>query len=177
MAVKKKKKNVPVKPFVSTEITNKHDYVKHLIECKCVLPHLQEIDPIIWHKFIVFSALEIGTANIVPSYAQCNNCGVIHKVTEVGTTELLRKEEMRSLPSIEDLEMELPEKLASVLKRHECEIHVWQEAKFIVENKLWGRFIVLTKENEGSTVIGKALMIFGTSMFKIENFEREEGLV
>lgn len=174
---KKKREKKEVLPFTSDEITNERDYVKHLIECKCILPHLQELEPIIFHKFIVFSELEPVTANIVPSYAQCNNCGVIHRVTEVGTTDVLRKEELRTLANIEDIELELPEKLSGILKRHECELHIWQEARFILQHKLYGRFLVLEKEKEGSTVIGKALMIFGSSIFRVETFEREEGLI
>lgn len=151
------------------------NYLKHLIECKCILKIFEGHSPSVYHKFIVFSELEDNTGEIIDSYAQCNNCGVIHLVTEVGTSTILPKEELRTLPSIDEIELELPDKITNLLKKNECELHVWQEAKHILEYKLWGKFIVLSKEKSPSNpnlLIGKALVIHGENLFKIESFEQ-----
>ena len=153
------------------------EYIKHLVECNCILPHLQEIEPVVFHKFVVFSELEDETADVVPSIAECNNCGAIHRVTEISTSEILRKESSRAFDSIDDIELELPEKIANILRRYECELHVWQEAKFIVNHELWGRFVVLSKERNEDTILGKALVIFGQNLVKVENFEQLDGLI
>lgn len=150
------------------------EYIKHLIECKCILRIYEHVDPPVFHKFVVFSTIEEPSGNIIPSYAQCNNCGSVHKVTEVGKSVMLPKEEMRSLESIEEIELELPDKVVAILKKNECDLHVWQEARHILNHELWGRFVILAKEKEDSTILGKALVIHGHSLFKIESFEQEE---
>lgn len=149
-------------------------YIKHLVECKCILKIYEGSNPPVFHKFVVFSEFEDETGDMIPSFAQCNNCGVIHKVTEVSTSSILRKEEMRTIASIEELEMELPQKLVSLLKSNDCDLHVWQEAKHILTHKLWGKFVVLSREKENLTIYGKALVILGEGLFKVESFEQPE---
>jgi hypothetical protein len=149
-------------------------YIKHLVECNCILKIFEDVRPVVFHKFVVFSTIQDVTGDIIPSYAQCNNCLAIHKVVEVGQSQTIKKEELRSLPSIEEIELEIPEKVSAILQKNECELHVWQEARHILEYKLWGKFIVLSKEKEGSTTLGKALVIHGENMFKIETFEQED---
>ena len=42
------------------------EFIKHTIECNCVLPQYKNIVPIVFHKFIVFSIInedEIGRAS------------------------------------------------------------------------------------------------------------------
>lgn len=164
-------------------------YMKHLVECKCILKLFEGVTPPKYHKFVVFSEVEdpiVSSTNIeilrdlleatvgkvIPSYAQCNNCGVIHHVTEANTSTILPKEEMRSMPTIDEIEMELPPKVASVLRSNECELHVWQEARHILTNQLWNSFVILAKEKAPNGVVtGKALLILGESLFKIETFE------
>ena len=70
---------------------------KHLIKCRCVLPQFKKLDNPPVHKFVVFSALN-EEGNVVTKYAQCNNCGVIHKVTDLCTSEIIpgRSEEHTS---------------------------------------------------------------------------------
>lgn len=150
-------------------------YIKHLIECKCILKIFEGRNPPIFHKFVVFSELRENSGDVVPSYAMCNNCGVVHYVTEVGTSTVLAKEEMRTLPSIEEIELELPVKVTTLLKKNDCDLHVWQEAKHILERKLWGKFILLSKEKspeDPNLFLGKALVIHGQELFKIETFEQ-----
>lgn len=149
-------------------------YIKHLVECKCILKIFEGKTPPVFHKFVVFSEFYDNSGDMIPSFAQCNNCGVIHNVTEVSTSSILRKEEMRTIISTEELEMELPQKVVSLLKSNDCDLHVWQEAKHILQHQLWGKFIVLSREKEGTVVHGKALVILGEGLFKIESFEQPE---
>lgn len=176
--VKKKKRGRPPKKKKKEEEVEvveqpKPEYVKHLVECRCILPQFKNMEDPPYHKFIVFSELD-EKAQVKPSFAQCNNCGIIHKVTEVSVSVTLKKEELRSLETIDDIELQIPEKIANLLRKHECELHVWQEAKFILDHGLWGRFIVLSKEREGEMIIGKICQILGNNLVKIENFERDE---
>lgn len=176
---KKKKNNESteqqVQEFLSS-IEPKPEYIKHLIECRCLLPQFRNMDNPPNHKFVVFSELD-EQANVKHSYAQCNNCGIIHKVTEVGESITLKKEELRTLPTIKEIAPQLPQWLSSLLESHDCELHTWQEAQFIFQNQMWGRFIVLAKEREDDLVIGKVCQILGRDLHKIENFERNEAPV
>lgn len=153
------------------------DYEKHLIECKCILPQFKKMDSPPFHKFIVFSELEEETAKVIPSFAQCPNCGAIHRVTEVGESKILNKDSMLSLPTIDDIKNNLPDWLVSILERHECDLPTWQEAEFVYKKKMWGRPIIIAKERADEHVVGKYIIILDENTHKIETFERSDGLV
>jgi len=153
------------------------DYVKHLLECKCVLPQYKNAEPPIFHKFLVFSEININDGSVMPSYAQCNNCGVIHKINEIGKSIQLRKENMNALLTIDDIKSSLPPRLAAILEQNACDLPYWQEAQFIITNGLWGRGFNLSQEREGTTIIGKYIIILGENLYDIKSFEREEGLI
>lgn len=150
------------------------EYVKHLVECKCFLPHFKHLKLPPIHKFVVFSELD-DNADIKSSYAQCNNCGSIHKVIEVGISEITNKEDSKALlVDKEEIVGSLPAWLVEILKKYDCDLATYQEAQFIISNKLWGRAIILVKEREKDKIFGKSCQILGENLHKIESFEREE---
>lgn len=150
----------------------KKEYIKHLVSCKCILPQFKNSSPVIYHRFIAFSELdEYGL--IIPSYAQCTNCGSIHKIIEVGKSSIINKEEMKSLPTIEDIKLNIPERLANVLIQSDVPLSTWQEVQFILENKLWGRMVVLAKEREEDSMFIKYMIILGENLFKVDTYERD----
>lgn len=158
-------------------MSNQKDFVKHLIECKCILPQFRKMDEPPFHKFIVFSELEEGSALVKTSFAQCPNCGAVHRINEVGLSKILNKDSMLSLPTIEDIKLTMPEKLTAILERHECDLPTWQEVDFIVKNQMWGRTVILAKEREGELVYGKYMTVLSENLQKIDNFERFDGLI
>jgi len=153
------------------------DYIKYLIECKCILPQFKNSNPTVFHKFLVFSEIDTTNGLIIPSYAQCNNCSVIHKVTEIGRSTVLKKENMNALLTIDDIKSSLPPRLANILEQNDCSLPYWQEAQFIIQYGLWGRGFTLSQEREGSTIIGKYIVILGETIYDVKPFEREEGLI
>jgi len=158
-----------ISPNMQTD--TRAEYVKHLTPCICFLPQFRSQDNPPTHKFVVFSELD-DLANVKPSFAKCNNCGIIHRVTEVGTSHTIGKEDSRALEVIDDIKPDLPDWLVGLLEKYECEIHVWQEARFILKHFLFGRSVNLVKERQGdATTIGKACVILGRNSHKIENFE------
>lgn len=150
------------------------EYIKHLVECKCVLQQFKHLPEPLWHSFVVFSEID-DLGNIVPSFAQCNNCLVIHRVTEVGTSTILNKESLVSLPTIEELSSEIPEKLVSTISKYDCPLTTYQELSFIFKHKLWGKIVILVKEviteNGTSITSGKYVQILGDTLWKISSFE------
>ena len=172
----------PKKPKVSKVKTEKvvarppgERYIKHLIECKCILPQYKKLTNPIYHKFIVFSEIEETTGSVVKSYTQCPVCGAVHRVNEIGLSKILNKDSMLTLPTIEDIKLNLPGGIAAVLERHECDLPTWQEAEFIIKNKLWGKTLILAKDREGTEVIGKYVIILSPTLHKVEVFEMNDG--
>ena len=149
---------------------------KHLLQCRCVLPQFKnQADPP-RHQFIVFSAIKDDDTPVV-KYAQCNNCGIIHKVVDICKSEVLAgKEAMGSIMKVEDIKVAMHPNLVDILERHACDLPTWEHAQFILENKQWGDFVVLNQEEESGTRQGKYVRIMGESLFKVENYVREEVL-
>ena len=80
---KQTRKIDPVKIEVDKNITeiksiddlvdkNQKIFIKHLVECNCVLPQYKDMDPTIFHKFIVFSEIK-KDGSVKQSYIKCNS--------------------------------------------------------------------------------------------------------
>lgn len=147
---------------------------RHLVKCRCVLSQFksQASPPV--HQFMVFSMLD-DNDNVVVKHAQCNNCGLVHRVTDICTSEILRgKEQLSSLITIDDVKLSLPKNLVDILERNNVDISTWELAQFIVENKRWGDIVLLSHEEEGGVRHGKYVRIIGENLFKVDNYTREE---
>ena len=150
---------------------------RHLIQCRCVLQQYKNSANPIRHQFMVFSIIN-DKDEVLPKYAQCNNCGLIHKVIDVCKSEVISgKEQSNSLLSIEDIKLSLPQNLSAILERSNVDLSTWELAQFIVENKSWGEFVILGVEEESGTRQGKYVRIMSESFFKVETFTRDEILV
>jgi hypothetical protein len=147
--------------------------LKHLITCRCVLPQFKRAPDPPLHQFIVFSVLE-DDGTFRPRFAQCNNCGIVHKVVEVSRSEVVHREAMGSLPTIDDIKAGLPPQLANLLEANGVELPTWEMAQFIIEHKQWGNFVVLSTDEEDGLKQGKYVRILSENLFKVETFMREE---
>lgn len=147
--------------------------LKHLITCRCVLPQLKRVPNSPSHQFIVFSVIE-DDGSVRVRYAQCNNCGIIHRVTEVNRSDVVPREAMRAIPTVDDIRASLPRGLAEVLESNVADLPTWEMAQFIVENKRWGDFVVLSTDEEDGLRQGKYVRIIGENLLKVETFTREE---
>lgn len=145
-------------------------YIKHLIECNCVLQIFKQMAEPPFHQFPVFSELDGPQQTFVPHFAVCPNCGAVHKVVEVGVSKQQRKETAPTLKSKEEIAMNLPDKLVAILEKNECDITIYQEAEFIIDHELWGKPLILHKEREGDGYVGKSVTILGTTLMKVNNF-------
>jgi hypothetical protein len=150
---------------------------KHLIKCRCVLPQFKRLENPPVHQFIVFSVIQ-EDETVKPRYSQCNNCGVVHKVIDVCKSEIVSgKENMNSLIKIEDIKPSLHPNFVGILESSQADLATWESVQFIVENKQWGQFVVLTNDSEGEEIHGKYIKILGESMCKVETFMRSTGVV
>ncbi|NBW06494.1 MAG: hypothetical protein EBR82_00535 [Caulobacteraceae bacterium] len=150
---------------------------RHLVYCRCVLPQFKSLPDPPKHQFVVFSVID-DDDNAVPKYAQCNNCGLVHKVVDICKSEILsKKESIASIISIDDIKTSLPPNLVDILERHNVEIATWEQAQHILENKEWGSFVTLTGEEEDGMRHGKYVRMMSESFFKIETFSRDSVVV
>lgn len=168
---RKKKKS---EESVQTEQRRPKRGYKHLVECRCVLPQFKSQKEPPRHKFVVFSIADENDV-IEHKFAQCNNCGLVHKVVDICKSEIQAgKENASSILSIDDIKVSLPKDLVVILDKYRVELPGWEQAAFIIENKEWGNFIVLEQEEDGGTKHGKYVRILGESFYKVENFSRQE---
>ena len=145
--------------------------IKHLVQCRCILPQFRgDTDPV-FHKFVVFSTLDEKTDEVTPKHVQCPNCGVVHKVTELSKSEILSVDESAQIRTIDDISLSLPSRLEKILRTYKVDIATWEEAEFIINEQKWGGFVILDREQDSSTTKGKLLRIKGENSFMIEQFE------
>lgn len=137
------------------------------------MPQFRQMKDPPFHKFIAFSELD-ETQNLVPSLAQCPNCGVVHKIKEVGLSDILRKEDAPTLLTVDEIKSNLPEKLIQVLAKYELELHQWMEFKWILDNEDWGRHVVISKELLDGEISGKFIQVIGKDLYRVDSFAREE---
>ena len=169
----KKKSSEEVKKDSNLSVQTKRGF-RHLIECRCVLPQFKNRKDPLKHKFVVFSIVDENDV-VEVKYSQCNNCGLIHKIVDICKSEIQPgKENSSSILTIDDIKLSLPRDLTYILEKYRLEVPSWEQARFIVENKRWGDFIILEQEDDGDTKQGKYVRILGESFFKVENFSRDE---
>lgn len=143
---------------------------KHLIKCRCILQQFKKMNDPPLHCFITFSVIN-DDGSVKPRYTQCNNCGVIHRVTDICTSEVLFGKESSPLVTIQDVEASLPDKLVTILRLADADLATYEMAQFIYENKRWGDFVVITTEENDGVKQGKYVRILGEQLFKVETFE------
>ena len=144
--------------------------VKHLIECHCILPQYRNKKERKFHKFIVFSIVD-DSNTVIPKFSQCNNCGVVHKVYDLCKSEIMTgKEEIKAVTSIDDIKLLIPSSISNVLENYQVDLPTWEHAKWILDNKKWGSFIVLEKETIKDEIQGKMLLINDKDNLSIETF-------
>jgi len=154
-------------------MTSQKSWCKHLVECHCVLPQMRQRKEIIYHKFIVFSTIDLDSNVVIPKHAACNNCGVIHNVIDICKSEIYGGKEVGATISKEDIMLMIPKEISNVLQNYNCELHDWEHVLHIFQNNLWiveDCFIVLSRESDEDSVSGKLLRITGSSAFRIEPY-------
>jgi hypothetical protein len=145
--------------------------IRHLIECHCVLPQYRNSNPPVFHKFIVFSA--INDDQVQKKLAQCNNCGILHRIVDICKSEIVHGlEEGSSLRSIEDLKVSFPQRLSDFLVIQKLDIATWEFIEFLIDNKL-EKDVVINKTEAGDITQLKILQINADGTFKIRNETRQ----
>ena len=144
--------------------------IKHIIECHCVLPQYRNIKNPIYHKFIAFSIID-DSDTVISKFVQCNNCDVIHKIFDICKSEILiGKDEVRTQLTIEDLQHSLPTSLFELLISYNRSLPDFEYAQFIIENEMWNKHIILTREELEDYTQGKLVRFIAIDKFKVESY-------
>ena len=147
--------------------------IKHLIECRCVLPTMKNRKDPPLHKFVVFSIQENGTTS--EKLVTCNNCGVVHRVYDICKSEILNNfEGTGSSVTVEDLSLTMPRNVVDLLEGYQKDLADYEHMKFIIDNEKVGSFVVLSQEFNDDKKSGKVLKYKGQGKFEIEPFSRSE---
>jgi len=151
------------------------DTQKHIITCRCILTQHRRLSNPPFFSFIVFSLLD-GDGNVIPKLTKCSYCGITHRVYEICKSEIIDSES-ENIVSKDDLSIFLPEKLVTILNDYNCELYTFEEAKYIIDNRVWKNnsitpFLVLTKDEIKDDVSthheGKLLKIHDEFKYSIE---------
>jgi hypothetical protein len=118
----------------------------------------------------VFSIVDESDTVIV-KYADCNNCGAVHKVYDICKSELIvGRDETTSTLKKEDFKMSLPQSLYELLDQYNKEICDYEYSQFVIDNEVWGSSVVLTREELDSHIQGKILRFIGKEKFRVESY-------
>lgn len=148
--------------------------VKHLIQCHCILPQYRRRKDPVFHKFVVFSLID-DSDQVVPKVVACNNCGAIHRVVEIGRSEIVTsKESSQAVITESDLAVFLPTDLVDLFRMYKVDLATWEQAAWILNEERWGTTITLTREVDEDQVQGKILTFLGPDRFRVDTFCREE---
>jgi len=147
---------------------------KHAVKCRCILPQFKKRENPIFHEFVVFSTVTDGVFN--ETFAQCNNCSIVHRVTDFCKSEITTKENIRSVATIEDISLSLKDDVVDLLKSNNADLAMFQEVAFIVENNIVNKKILLEKEAIEGYVAGKFLTLLESGRFRVEHFNYQDGI-
>lgn len=141
--------------------------LKHLIQCHCVLPQYRNANPAIFHKFVVFSLVEDDV--VKEKIVQCNNCGVLHRIVDHCKSEIIHgKDSSSAVRTVEDVELNIPEKLAAYLKSQQVDIATWEQVEWVLDNPQ-DIEIVIRRDEQGDRTNLKILTIKKDKTFRTRN--------
>lgn len=151
-------------------VMNKKLGIKHLVECHCTLKIYTRKEKQLYHKFAVYTKFDLR-GKPIEKIAQCNNCGTLHKVYDICKSQIIRggKDTNSSSLTQDDMAIQLPEKIARILEKHQCDIATWEHVLDIYENESWDTHIVLSREVIDEEYHIKYLTIQQDNKIKINN--------
>jgi len=147
--------------------------VKHLIECRCILPTLKNRDNPPSHKFVVFSILDENN-DVEEKVVSCNNCDINHLVHDICDSKIMTAEGTVATLTTEDISAMLPESVVSVLETYEKTLPDYEHINFMINENKTEDFLVLTSEISDDKKVGKILRYKGDNRFIIEPYSTSD---
>ena len=144
--------------------------IKHLIECHCTLKIYAGRSNHLYHKFSVYSKID-NSGKVIEKLTQCNNCNTIHRVYDYCKSDILKsgKDKNNASLELEDIAIQLPDKISNILRKYDVDLATWEEALDIFDNEYWNNNIVLSRELIDQKYHVKILKILNEGKIKIES--------
>lgn len=143
---------------------------KHLVACRCILHQFKNSKNPPQHHFVVFSLLD-DNDNVVSKYVQCNNCGIVHRVSELCKSQIVgSKEDLKHQMSLEEIKKSLGQQLSEYLDSNEADRATYEMCKFVVDNERWGERVVVSSERIEQERHGKVIRIMSREFHIIDEF-------
>lgn len=157
---------------------NHEKYIRHLIECQCILKIYEKRTKPVYHKFPVFSTFN-KEGEVEEKYVSCNNCNSIHRVYDVFKSEIMWGQDgiQGLVNSIEDIRFNLDslgkEKLVEILTINKIEdISIWEQVEYLIENNLSDKIILEKNEIKDNIVLKILYVDKDIHKIKKESFQR-----
>ncbi len=144
-----------------------------MIECRCILPQFKNKKDAIFHKFVAFSAIN-EKDEVEISYVNCNNCGIVHKIIDLCKSEIQENSDDWQTINIEDIKISLPDSLCSLLESYDCDLPTYQFAFWYVDNEVYGKSLIIQKNETEDRVEGKLLFFKSKDQYRIETFYEDK---
>jgi len=133
--------------------------------------------PQVYHKFPVYSKLN-EDGKVISKIVQCNNCNVIHKVNDLCRSEILGgKDELIINLSLDDLSIQLPQRLANILIKNNCNRATFEHAIDVIEEERWGEAIILSRQIIDDKQHIKMIEILSIDRYKLNNKLIEDEII
>ena len=146
---------------------------KHIITCRCILNQFKNRDNPPLHKFIAFSVVD-DDDKVKESFVKCNNCGIIHKITDLCKSEIKNDSDDWQVINKSDIRFSITGDLRDLLDSYDVDLPTWQHALWIIENNLWGSKLILSKKENEERIEGKILIFKELKQYRIETFLDEK---
>ncbi len=144
--------------------------IKHTIQCHCILPQYRNREEPVFHKFVAFGVID-DSDTLVSKYVNCNHCSAVHRIYDVCKSEIVvGKEDMKSVVTIDDVSLMIPNDIVSVLESYDCDLPEYEHVLHILRHKLFDEHVVLTKDLLEDEVVGKKLSFSNVGIASIESF-------
>lgn len=108
---------------------------------------------------------------------QCNNCSVVHKVVDICKSEVVAGLDFSSaITSLEEVKPGLPDNIAAILDKNNCDLATWENVLFNLDNKTEGFEIPIAREeNLGLTQV-KVLVVNDKGKVRVKTESRNDYL-
>ena len=106
---------------------------------------------------------------------QCNNCSIVHKVVDICKSEIVAGLEFsNAVTRLDEVQQGLPDNVASILTKANCDLATWENVAFLMETSLEGFEVPIAKEeNAGLTQI-KLLVVDKQGKAKVKTVTRND---
>ena len=155
----------------------KTNFTRHLLECHCILKLFQNKSKPLYHKFPVFSVSD-DDGNIENKYVKCNNCGVIHEVTDFCKSSIKWGNDTYAglVTTKDDIIFNFKQKelfnVIEILEKYECDTSVWELVEHCLDNNIDYSIVLDKKDIQDNTVYNCLNISSGNVKIKKEISQR-----